>query len=539
MLSALFLMIRVLVVQSAIDHLHNVARGEYQLAVGAEALLHGQSVSVKWNHLWAQPATAWFIAQMHRAGLRYTTALKVLPLALSFLGFAALLAAIFRRAGPWPAAIFGLLISVPAPNFLKWTLMTWGGYPEAAAMTAVAVGLWISAVGGERKGLLFAAGMATGLSLAYSMSVLGVALAVFVVTPLAALPGRRLRTWLLVSAGMAAGLSPLIVWLAGGAWSVTYKAKVVGVPGARIFASVTWPSWANLFAVIRHQTRSGNVMYLFTLATTTIWAFVSAVKKGGRRELLVFPVSIAAATLAIACYPFSERLETRHLLWFYVAFYSCLSVMIGDVVGSWIPNRIRKWETFRVSAHARVDTGFGVLSRLVIMRLGVAVLILAQLGFTPFVAAAQTRYLTPLIQFAEMDMLQRFHGMTYFRHGVGTIYGKMADRANCLFCQNFAPLNDWEFKRGLMRVLDQKGMYECCTMEPILLELKKLIIPPDSRDPCAYCRGAGCGIAIQGRERLADAGPGKLSPEMLACVAEGFNACANLKCPSIQMCPDD
>ena len=85
-----FILLRVLILLSAIDNFHNVDEAEYQVIMYAKGFVYGWKIDFIYYHLWGLLISAAALAPFVLVGVADMAAMKILALLLAFVAFAAL-----------------------------------------------------------------------------------------------------------------------------------------------------------------------------------------------------------------------------------------------------------------------------------------------------------------------------------------------------------------------------------------------------------------------------------------------------------------
>ncbi|MCZ7582550.1 MAG: hypothetical protein M5R36_04005 [Deltaproteobacteria bacterium] len=209
---AAFVLVRVVVVETAYDHLHNVDAAVYEMPRWS---LHVLGRASEWDiqnyHLWSKKLTAAALVPFFGRRPLAVRGDGPFSILVSLAGFAALVHLMLWRAGPRAAAVMALLLIFPDRNVLKWSLTVWGGYSEVPSFAAVALWLWAASMESAAVGSALLAGMAAGGVAAYSNNMVYFPLTLGALTLLAkAKPAAR--AWRF-AAGAFGALIPVALWL--------------------------------------------------------------------------------------------------------------------------------------------------------------------------------------------------------------------------------------------------------------------------------------------------------------------------------------
>ena len=508
-----FLLVRFLILSSAIDHVHNVDEAEYEFAQQAHNYLQNGFISIPFNHnFWGAKVTIAALVPLIRAGLYETYAVKLLALLFSFAGFASLVFLLAWRSNLWATAFVALLMIFPDLNYLSWTMTLWGAYPEACGLMCVAILLWVWTTLQRRGIYSFLVGLLLGQILAFSMSVNFAAAAIAAVGLVAVAQKQRWTRLAWLTAGMVIGFLPWI-WGVAGFRNEFFEPGALGnAENLPISKGLSWPELKNLEALY-HRMQPVFYKNLYEPALTLL-ALLGLTLQELRRQRtyrdrwrLVFPATFFCAALILSMCTFTYYLDDRHLLWFYPAGYACLALLLGEDV------------LFAGAKPGTRRTGIQA-ERIIKVALFAALLVL------------HVKDYSRLMQPGHLGLLKDFHGMDYYKNNLGRIYGDEARNINCLLKNKAARLQDWDFHYGFMQVFPMVAVYECCFWKPETIHVVK--IPPPIEHPfnADNWRGIGCAAALKINMTPADltAIGGKYGSEALAAALAAYNECAALPC---------
>ena len=451
----LFLVVRVLILLSAVDHFDCISGGEYALVDYAKNIGPEPMVNLP-PHLWGSKATVYSLLPFVWMGMEDTVALRFSALILSWLGFMALVYLAVRYAGAAQGAILAILLIFPPPAFMRWTLMRYGAYPESCAMLGVAFLLWVAATSRGKPWFLFFAGVGLGLSQSMSPTTIFASMAFCLLTPLL-IRGRRLVGTISYYGGVLAGLLPIFIALAWQGLDMEYKPTPTWEAGS-VFGLLQIPQWSNisevwtLFVSAFDGVFSGSVQFI-ALAVALWWSLLSGIflRKSGLLWRLALPLTVllALGSLMIFSSSISVEISLRHLLWLVPVSHFAVALAAGDGVLRWPKNRYLRW------------------IKPLVLAVQVALLCL----FVPSGVAG----VAALIQPDEMGILFRFRGGSYHQAGIGSILGEEIQYVSCYLKEGKPRFHNHHFRQGLHFVFPMNNASgSCLRTKPTLPEMQHL-----------------------------------------------------------------
>ncbi len=504
----IFLVIRIFIAFSAIDHMHNVDGAEYNIAKLAHQILNGTNPASIFNHLWAQKPMAIILSKIVRLGLTATVGMKIMAVFISFLGFAPLVYLLAWRFGPKHAAVLGLLMIFCDLTYLQWTLTLWSAYPEATSFFSVAFLVWAGAVTTKRPSLFFLSGLLTGLILSFTLGVSFLALTMVALVPMVALRYRWIRTWIFSAAGMTLGLAPLAVWMAAKGYRADYSPEE-SIQAVKLLHWISYPDFNRCTHLLDFFTE-GNGLYDIPIQYPLVgiaffWILLSAFFKAENRErwLIFLPFSLVLCVLMVSVFPFAGFLAPRHVLWFYPAGYLAMAVFLTEKM---VPAR------YAVAAYVEK----GVKTALIV-----------------FLVCRHLFLIFPLLQIKDLGITFRLRGHDYSLIEVGMAIGDEIDNMNCLLDANPRQLKNNAFLNGLRIIFPMEGQYRCCHMKPVSPQLETIRGPVFKTDsPKDFYIGLGCGLALKTTTSGEDLSrlPLLYNPSARDWAGEGYRMCAELPC---------
>ncbi len=509
--AALFFLTRFIILSSAIDHIHGIDHAEYQIMKLAKALEEGQNASAPRNHLWGHKATALALLPFLKMGVSPTISMKLLRVLISFVGYFSLVFLISWRLGPKYGAILAALLLFPSIDYLKWSLVLWGSYPEASDLIWLVVLLWVVALKKEKYCLFTTAGLANGLLLAYCPSVAMIAILPPILTCFFVAPGRRLRSVAYYGLGVFIGISPFI-FFAVKAWrELTFAPEVIqSDKGALIVKSLGLPSPVRFF----HNFNMKLVeLFQFVYELPIIlfaagWVLFSVIFKRFRQEKwrIIFPLSIFSGFVFLSSFRYLNLVSIRHMTWLPPVGYFCLAAAVGDEI--FIDSVVKS----------------GKIRRLVT---GLKISLFLLLVF--FHVKANL----PFYQLSDMGVIRHYRGQEYYEKQIGSLIGEEVQAMNCLMDRLPSLIEEPDFQRGVKSVFPFGGTYECCAWNPLPLNTRLWSDVECAGSKIEFWRGIGCAI------RMKNAPLGSLDnlapcagSEPKAAILEGYRQCDELTCMS-------
>lgn len=503
-----FILLRVLILLSAIDNFHNVDEAEYQVIMYAKGFVYGWKIDFIYYHLWGLLISAAALAPFVLVGVADMAAMKILALLLAFVAFAALVYLTAWKLGPYQAGLVAAALLLPAVNSLKWNLMIWGGYPEAFSLMSVAILFWVVALDKRTFGWFLFAGMFAGIPLIYSPAVLFMLAAVIAATPLQPLVNQRWRLTGAYLLGILLMLLPFLLWFfASGFWQIRESWLIDNQTTTTFTDYIMKPSlrnWRFIKMVFANYDIFATTFEIVMLAVSSLWLVGAAFSKRYFRQRwrLVFPLILAAALVFLLFFPAIQHMGARHLLGMIVAGSVTIALAMGD--------------TFFDEKHPiarRIDRAVRLMLLAMVLLLNLAQII-------------------SLVQPESIDTFHRFRGGDYFDNQFGSVIGPEIDRVNCLLDARLDFLQDMDAKAGFGMVFKRFGYYECCQLEPLPVDYNYMNQDQSERDPAAFYRGLGCAMALKDRVTTADLPnvPDGGHPEALAWMTDGYEQCFALPC---------
>ena len=504
----MFLIIRFFICLTAVDHLHGIDEAEYQIAQHARYLM-GESPSIRtWNHLWGQRATAYALIPFLRLGLSETAAMKFLTILISFIGFSSLVYLFAWKMGPVHAGILSVLLIFPNINYLKWSLTLWGAYPEAAALIATGILIWVVGISKNKIPLFFLTGLISGLVLSYNPSVLYVPLALLLFGPLVQNSDGRLRNIVGLILGMVAGLLPIFIYLISNGLDLDWSKHTFDTSiNHTIFESISLPSISRITLLFTNLGKYDiwiNPLETVVVLLGCIWMVFTMFSDRFQefRWRLIFPVSLLLGVLAISAFPLVNFIGLRHVLWLFPSMYVFIAVFLGDRI-IMDDERNLPW--------IRIETGLKFIVFL-------------------FLAIPHILAVIPLIQPPEKGMLQRYRGMTYYINSMGSMIGDEVGAVNRFFDtlpDGMTRPEYWDFREGIGKVFPITGYYRCCRMDPIMIDLANISIPKKCESKKKFYMGVGCGVALKSNMTKEDliSLPKLDDLDVLSAANEGHEGC--------------
>ncbi|HPM75637.1 MAG TPA: hypothetical protein PK961_01000 [bacterium] len=506
-----FLGLRLLILLSAVDNFHNVDEAEYQVIMYAKGFVYGWKIDFIYYHLWGLLISAAALVPFVLAGVADLTAMKILALLFAFVAFAALVYLAAWKLGPYPAGLMAAALMFPAINYLKWTLMIWGGYPEAFSLMSVAIFIWVAVLDKRTFGWFLFAGMFAGIPLIYSPAVSFMLAAVIVATPLQPLANRRWRLTGAYLLGIFLLLLPFLIWFfASGFWQIKENWLIDNSTTTTFTDYIMKPSlrnWRFIKMVFADYDIFATWFEFTLLAASTLWLTIASFTKRYFRQRwrVVFPLILAAALLFLLFFPAIQHLGARHLLGMVVAGYVTIALAMGD--------------TFFGDKHPTART----VDRAVRLTL-LAMVLLLNLG-----------RIVSLVQPESIDTFHRFRGGDYYDNQFGSVIGPEIDRVNCLLDARLDFMQDMDAKAGFGLVFKRFGYYECCQLEPQPVDYHYMRQDESARDPAMLYRGLGCAMALKDQITAVDLTnvPDGGHPEAFTWLTDGFSRCSALPCAKL------
>lgn len=515
--SLLFLIVRGLIIFSAVDHISHASAEELHVAYHARAIYEGREIANPYKHLWGLKPTAYALVPFLALGATDMMALKFLAVLVSFLGFFCLVFLFAWRLGPLPATVLALMLIFPDTKYLKWSLMIWGGYPEAASLICLPILLFAAALVSKSRTWLLAAGLFTALVVSYSVSIIFIPLVMailfFFPRPIEQ-PFKMLGVY---SLGFLLGLIPLAVWMAQDPENLMLEERALGVARdlTPLLDCLSIPSWqrlVELFDKARIWQFFYNPLVTILLALSTCWLLIRGVYFAKTTERnrwnLLFPLCFLVGPLAISAFPFTKHLLLRHVIWFYPAAYVCLAI--------WLSGRsIRGNSKWAVKVYRFVEIPLKT------------VLFLA-------VLAPNLWAISPIIQPADMSMLLRYRGLSYYDRGIYNVLGDEVHQINCVLDELPEPMSDRKFISGFAYGFRMVELWEDFLWQPFRPRYHlELMAPPNNEEDFElFYRGYGCAVAIKPNLDYAelDVIENKFGPGRRKFAETGYSLCATLPC---------
>ncbi|MBZ0274217.1 hypothetical protein K8I61_19425 [bacterium] len=508
---ALFVVVRVLILETAYDHLHNIDPAVHEMPAWALGQMgRVPETDIKNYHLWSKELTATLLIPFLYAGISVTTAMAIVMLALSLAGFVALVHLVLAHAGGRAAAILALLLIFPDRNFLKWSLTMWGGYTEVVGLAGVALWFFAATADPKTPASPLAAGLACGAVAAYSNNM------VYFPAALGALMLFRKSNVVAGALRFAAGAVipwiPVALWLATWARDLPIMPKEFYLPPAAFIGYPTLAGFDNMALLLENERFFGPPIVRRLGVAGLAWALLTAFRGFRERGAIwraAFPATALAAIGALAVFPFVDSISTRHLLWLIPAAYAGIALLLADDM---VTGRMRARSSWLWPSlwRAEVIVKAAALAALVIFN------------------AIQ---LAPLIQPREFGMLHRFRGMDYFATFSGFVVGPEVERVNCALDEKPRGLWDMETHAGMRTIFRRAGAYQCCIWEPDAWDASD--VPPALKPGISarYWRGVGYGLALKA-DATAEAVDRieNLDPVRRTQILEAFHAMRDLPC---------
>jgi hypothetical protein len=498
-----FLATRLVVVETAVDHLHNVDGAEMRLVEHGYYLLGEAPRYESFVHLWGHRATALALVPLLALGVPGASAAKILAILVSFFGAATLVYVLAWKKGPWHAAVAAALLTMPDAPLLKWTLTLWGAYPEAMSLALATTALWVATLSAERPRALAAAGVATGLTLAYSPSVLFLPLALGAVTSLTVAPEKRNAATAWYALGAVLGFAPWLVWLAATGAGVRFEAFLAS-SGEQlpILASLGAPSLTRV-AIFWRKLQVGGfptdaIGVAIVLAAIGWTARAWRSPERAERWVLVFPATFIFGLLTASMFTLIDDLEIRHVLWLFPAMYACVAIALGDGLA---------WAARRKGGR----------------RIALLALMVSMAALLVLPGAVR---LGQFAQWEDWGRLQEFRGYRYYQLRLGSAVGDEIRRLNTLLDRRSDLIEQEPFLAGLREVFPMSGHYRCCLWEPLSFGGLDGVATDDP----AYWEGVGCGLALKNPEARTDlwVAAERAPAAGNAALAAGFATCEAL-----------
>ncbi|MCB1154282.1 hypothetical protein KDL45_11580, partial [bacterium] len=470
--------------------------------------------------------TARIIAQLKEWGLTTPVAMRVFPMVVSFIGFAAIVALGAYEFGGLFAAILAILLIFPHDPLLRWSLITYGGYPEAASLSMIAVALWAVAWTKEKAYLFALAGLAFGLVCAYSVVMFVLPLSAGLVT--IAIAKRRWLYSTLLVAGFIPGVAPFFVWLKRNAGNVIEPGLLANNQSSLTVGDLlVWPTPERLHRIydLLHNNMMVPRWQNMIIFVALVWVFAAAVGKFGRwRWTLLFPLTIPVTIVGFSIFTYVDDVDTRHVLWFFPVVYFCVALLFADLMRL-LPLR---------GATSRKALVGGVAAR------GLLVVLLCARF------AAEAVYAHP----GEMGKIHRYEGLKYQQANLFVVWGDDLDRVNCFLDTRQDLLADGEFATGFAVPFyigykaHTNRMIASAPSTPDVMKNPERIHDLDrmrraNRNPgdpneASYFRGMGCAAALKAHDDFDEdvAFFEKIAPAYLDAWKAGYEECAAVECPS-------
>lgn len=332
----LFLAVRLLMILSSMDKICHLNIAEYRLYTQALHFLHtGSFLSpiLDFRHLWGWFLMPFFMMPFVVVGFSAFQTLIITPFMISFLGFTCLIGMLAKYCGRITAVMGALLLIFPDPQYLRWSLTTWGGHPEAAGLILIVLLAWVTALNLRTSKALYLAGLSMGLILSFSGAALIPVLPMAALTPFLIRGGRRIRRTLQVWLGALIGVAPLIVWmLCDGLWG-KYRLDTMTDEGVNITGFVGPPSVGRIHEFMSRLEMNGffgNSIWFYLLAGALIYLAVMGLLDKSRRWYLFFPVSVLSTLLLMSTCTLVEHVHVYHVLWLFPISYAAMAIALGE-----------------------------------------------------------------------------------------------------------------------------------------------------------------------------------------------------------------
>lgn len=507
----LYLLVRVTILYTAVDHLHGIDMAEFRIIGQAKAFLDGEGALESYVHLWGTPISAVLIMPFMLLPVDDIIVLKLFILTLSVIGFAALIYLIAWKQNLYSAGLVAFLLIFAPVSHLKWSLMVWGAYPEAYALMPVALVLWVRSLEKPTKPRLFIAGSAAAFLVTYTPACITVMAAVSLLT---------IYTFLVEKKDG----KPLVVFFAGMAILFVFYIAVSQVQNAfndqeiatqfdgaafRLTDHLQLPQPSRFINLVNNMEMEHIFITSFeriVLVLALVWVLILGFsrKKKLFQMILVFPVIVLMGFGFILMFPLSEWVGLRHFLGIITAAYVCIGLAAADV-----------FPGVKNVALIFLDRAW---------RLGIVViLVLINLAD-----------IMPLIQPENGGMIWRYRGGTYYAKSLGSIIGAEVDRVNYLLDSYPEMLNESDEQNGFGDVFYLTGSWICCQMYPFkykydLLNIEKV------KDMHAYFRMLGCALAFKTYEQpeMIDTMQTDEWPKAKDWMHAGYQLCAAMPCAEL------
>ena len=504
----LFLLFRVLVLLGATDNIRHSSPEEYQYVTYAQNLIYNGHGGYEFTHLHGQKYTTWFIYAMMKIGLSPTVALKLFALMASFIGFASLLYLIGRYGGIFPAIGFGMLVIFPHETYLKWSLTCWGGYPEAVGFVALPVALLFVSIEKKKVPLYLAAGFLAGLVFSFSISIIYI-LPAFFLMPFLLLPReKKLKAFGFCFVGFIFGTTPIIWTLLGGIWKEFFEtALYISKDALPTSAAITWPKPDHVREIFLGKIANNNgierwelLLILIGFLWVLMTSFVHGKGEGNRYKWrILFPLTLIFYLLMIPFFNFVYHLDVRHVLWFFIAGYACCAFLLTD------QTPLPKFISWKITEMIWIWGRRGILILLIIYHITLTI---------------------NLIQPSDMGILFNYRGYEYHKIGIERIIGKEVYRTNCILDQANILRNDPDIRYGFASAFLIFENHNKLLMEPYSPKPYEPMDRSPLTEPArsAFFKGLGCAYAVKEIKDYQET-LNIISPWSGAFV-EGFDHCA-------------
>ena len=517
--SVLFVAIRLAIIITGIDHLSHASGEEGPVVVAAKMLAQSGHYYNPFVHLWGYRPTMWALIALMKLGLSDMAAPKILALLVSLLGFVSLISFVAWRWGTRTGMVLAALFIFPSEPFLKWSLMTWGAYPEAASLILLPLALFGVALESRRAFWPLAAGITAGLVLAFSPSVAFVPLAMFAVLLLPVPVTGWFKKVFLLILGTVIGLSPLLWWFSQDVSHLSFEAHAIAgnnTAAIPLLDTIRAPAWSPMVRLLVDRLEGisfyghpwQTVLVLFSAVWLLVVGFWSRRDEARARWQLVFPLTLVLGTLMIATFRFAENLDMRHVLWFFPAGLVC--------VGFFLSER---------PAYAELPVWRRRLAPLETVIKSLLLLLLVTQN-----AVAALRPIDPL----DGNMLGRYRGVTYQAYFIYHVLGPEVDAVNCVLDQLPERMREMNFRLGFSKgfLIQESWNHFLYRPNRLAYDFHTLTPPPTEAERIPFFTGLGCAMAVKAGVQTSDFETiaRNYGLNLRTAAESGFALCRHLSC---------